>query len=78
MNSLKKKEGNKDNSINGNKIMDYYKGSNKDKGKNLEVINEENKDGDDLSRISSGEIKKKNKVNGNNNVMQYIHSMGKY
>ena len=58
--------------------MDYYKRSNKDKGKNLEVINEENKDGDDLSRISSGEIKKKNKVNGNNNVMQYIQSMGKY
>ena len=75
---IKKKEGNKDNSTNGNKVMDYYKRSYKDKGKNLEVINEENKDGDDLSRISSGEIKKKNKVNGNNNVMQYIQSMGKY
>ena len=55
---IRKKEDNKDNGINGNKIMDYYKKSSSNKNKQLEVINEENKNGDDLSRISSGEVKK--------------------
>jgi hypothetical protein len=61
--------------------MDYYKKGKKNKG--LEVINEENKDGDDLSRISSGETKKFKNTNGkknniNSGVMKYVESMGKY
>jgi hypothetical protein len=78
---IKKKEDNKDNGVNGKTIMDYYKKGKKNKG--LEVINEENKDGDDLSRISSGETKKFKNTNGkknniNSGVMKYVESMGKY
>ena len=88
---IKKKEDNKDNGVNGNTVLDYYKKGNNNKSNNknnnknkaLEVINEENKDGDDLSRISSGETKKFKNTNGkknniNSGVMKYVESMGKY
>lgn len=78
---IKKKEDNKNNGVNGKTIMDFYKRDKKNKG--LEVINEENKDGDDLSRIPSGEVKKFKNTNGKNShinggLMKYVESMGKY
>ena len=71
---IKKKE---DNNINNKKVLNYYQknSNNSNINKKLSSIIEE-KDGDDLSRIPSGPV---NQIkNGNNNLNNYIKSMGKY
>ena len=83
MNLLKKKEDDINN-LNNKKIVDYYK-----KNKNINKFPEDNldsidinKDGDELSRITSADISLIKKTNSNKNMKSkmknYINSMGKY
>ena len=87
---IKKNNNNNDNSKNP-KIMDYYKknlnnndnnNKNNNNNKNLDVILEEsNKEGDEMNRINSSsdtKLRINNNNNIKNNMQKYIQSMGKY
>ena len=86
---IKKKD---DNNLSNNKVMDYYKknysggsngnsnsNSNSNNNRNLQVIEEDNKEADDLSRIPSGNVNQiTNSKIKKNNIDKYIQSMGEY
>ena len=79
-----KKNEDDNNNANNKKVLDYYKktSSNTNNKNNVDKVVEENKDGDELSRIPSTNINQQNKnfndKNIENNRIKYIQQMGKY